>query len=67
MNSSELREILNSRPTVEVWPTAGKALGVSRTSAYAAAASGDIKVIKVGALLRVPSAWLKAQLGWEVV
>ena len=35
---------------------AGQALGVSRNSAYAAAAKGEIPVIKIGRRLLVPKA-----------
>jgi excisionase family DNA binding protein len=35
-------------------PEAGRRLGVGRSSAYAAAAAGEIPVIRVGGLLRVP-------------
>jgi excisionase family DNA binding protein len=35
-------------------PEAGRRLGVSRVSAYAAAAKGEIPTIRIGRLLRVP-------------
>jgi excisionase family DNA binding protein len=35
-------------------PEAGKRLGIGRSAAYAAAASGQLPVIKLGGSLRVP-------------
>jgi excisionase family DNA binding protein len=37
---------------------AAKILGISRNSAYAAAKSGEIPVIKIGKRKLVPQAWL---------
>jgi excisionase family DNA binding protein len=37
-------------------PEAGKKLGLGRNASYAAAARGDIPTIKLGKLLRVPTA-----------
>jgi excisionase family DNA binding protein len=35
-------------------PEAGRQLGIGRSSAYAAAAAGEIPTIRIGGLLRVP-------------
>lgn len=43
-------------------PEAGALLGMSRQSAYAAAARGDLPTIRIGKLLRVPKAALEAML-----
>ena len=40
-------------PTVPLWPTAGRALGLGRTATYAAARDGSIPTIKLG-----PRRWL---------
>jgi excisionase family DNA binding protein len=37
-------------------PEAGKKIGLSRNAAYAAAARGDLPIIKFGKLKRVPKA-----------
>jgi excisionase family DNA binding protein len=37
-------------------PEAGKILGLGRNAAYEAARRGDIPVIRIGKLLRVPTA-----------
>lgn len=49
-------------PTVRLWPEAGKALGVGRSSAYEAAAAGTIPTIRVGKRLVVPTAALRRLL-----
>lgn len=45
---------------------AGRWLGVSRNTAYEAAARGDIPTIKIGRLIRVPVAPFKRLLGISV-
>jgi len=51
-------------PTMSI-VAAGKALGLGRDSSYRAAKRGEIKVLQFGRLGRVPTAWLKKQLGIE--
>jgi hypothetical protein len=60
VTNQELAELLK-HPTVSV-PQAGAALGISRESAYVAAAQGQIKALRLGHLLRVPTKWLREQL-----
>jgi hypothetical protein len=55
-----LQKILDE-PTASI-PDAARALGIARNSAYLAAAEGDIKTIRIGRSLRVPTAWLRAKL-----
>jgi hypothetical protein len=55
-----LQRIL-AEPTTSV-PDAGRALGISRNAAYQAAAEGQIKTVRLGRTLRVPTAWLKSTL-----
>jgi len=43
-------------------PEAGKALGLTRHGAYAAAARGEIPTMRFGRLLRVSKAWLRSRL-----
>jgi excisionase family DNA binding protein len=43
-------------------PEAGKRLGIGRSAAYAAAASGQLPVIRIGGLLRVPLRALERKL-----
>jgi hypothetical protein len=61
---NEVRELLDRHATVPL-VEAGEILGLSRNSTYAAASSGDIKTIKLGRLLKVPSIWLRSQLGLD--
>ena len=56
-----LEEIL-AEPTTTV-PQAGRALGIKgRNQSYEAARRGEIKTMRFGRTLRVPTAWLKRQL-----
>jgi excisionase family DNA binding protein len=43
-------------------PEAGRRLGIGRSAAYAAAASGELPVIRIGGLLRVPLRALERKL-----
>ncbi|MET4295436.1 hypothetical protein ABIB06_005980 [Bradyrhizobium sp. LB8.2] len=62
--NQELQELL-SKPTADV-PEAGRiCYGLSRNGSYDAAKRGDIPTIKVGRLLKVPTAALRKQLGLE--
>ena len=44
-------------------PEAGRLLGLGRNAAYAAAKRGDIPIIRMGRLLRVPKASLHKLVG----
>ena len=50
------------RPTVLLWPTAGEALGLSKTSTYLGAQRGEIPTIRVGRRVVVPTAALRRLL-----
>jgi hypothetical protein len=61
----ELSQIINeirSNLVVPLWPHAGKALGLSRGSTYAAAERGQIPTIRIGRVLRVPTRSLEQML-----
>ena len=62
MSVRQIRKKLTEDLVVSV-EDAGTALGLGRTSAYAAAKSGAIPAIKVGGKLIVPTAPLRALLG----
>lgn len=51
--------LTRDRPLTCSVPEAGRMLGLSRCSAYAAAANGEIPVIRIGRLVRVPIAALE--------
>lgn len=53
------------RPTMNVWPDTGKALGLSRASTYEAVRRGDIPSIRVGGRVLVPTAGLRRMLGLD--
>jgi hypothetical protein len=53
-------------PTVPVWPTTGRALGLSRKSTYAAAQRGDLPgLLKIGGRYVVATAALRRALGLD--
>src|SRR5438876_11720845 len=55
------------QPTVELWPTAGHALGVSRSTIYQAARRGQVPgLLRVGGRYRVAVAELRRALGLDV-
>lgn len=43
-------------------PEAGKRLGIGRSAAYQAAATGELPVLRIGGLLRVPKIALDRML-----
>ncbi len=55
------------RPTIPVWPDAGKALGLSRSATYQAAAVGEIPTIRLGRRIVVPTAALRRMLQLDSV
>lgn len=61
--NDEMKQLL-SKPVITV-VEAGKIYGMCRNAAYAAATNGDIPTIRIGKLLRVPTAMLRKQLGLE--
>jgi hypothetical protein len=63
----EIVHAIETRPTVEVWPIAGPALGYrSKTASYDAARKGLIQVIEMGRKRPVPTRWLRHVLGLDV-
>jgi hypothetical protein len=62
---NEIRKLLDDNLTVQLWPTTGKALNLTRGATYTAARAGEIKTLRFGRLLRVPTVWLRHQLGLE--
>jgi hypothetical protein len=62
--NEELKNLL-SAATADV-PEVGRiCFNLSRNGSYAAASRGEIPTIKVGRLLKVPTAALRKQLGFE--
>jgi hypothetical protein len=59
----EIQKLLNDNAALPLWPEVGALFHMSRPATYRAAASGDIKTIRLGRLMRVPTAWLREQLG----
>jgi hypothetical protein len=46
---------------IPLWPETGQALGLGKNSTYAAAARGEIPIVRFGRLLKVPM-WFYRQL-----
>jgi hypothetical protein len=63
--TNEIRQALDEKLAVPLWPTAGRALDLKRGATYAAAAKGDIPTLNVGRLKRVSTSWLRAKLGLD--
>jgi hypothetical protein len=63
MTANEVHKMLEDNAVVRLWPDAGQALGLTRGAAYRGGVSGDIKTIRVGKVYRVPTQWLREQLG----
>jgi len=60
-----LQKILEM-PTASV-PDAGRAFGIGETAAYDAAKRGEIPTVRFGNRKRVPTSWIKQQLGLDDV
>ena len=60
VTNQELEEVYK-HPTTTV-PIAGKARGLSYQGSYDAAKRGEIKTLRFGHLLKVPTKWLREQL-----
>jgi hypothetical protein len=68
INVMELKEILReirNKPTVPLWPHAGRALGISRGATYQAAANGQIDILEIGRRKLAISATLRRRLGLD--
>lgn len=62
----EIVDQILTRPTVDVWPVAGPALGYkSKSASYDAARKGHIRTIDQGRRKPVPTSWLRGVLGLE--
>jgi hypothetical protein len=61
----EIRRLLDENTAVSLWPEAGTALNLKRGATYRAAEAGEIKTLRFGRLLKVPTSWLRSQLGLE--
>ena len=55
-------ELLSTRPTVSV-PEAAVILSISRGQAYAMANRGDLRVLRIGTRLVIPTDQLRALIG----
>jgi hypothetical protein len=58
----DFTKLLKENAVLPLWPETGRILGLRRGTTYAAARSGHIKTIRIGRLLKVPTAWLRQRL-----
>ncbi len=65
MTAPTIDDLRQWPPTVPLWPDAAGALGLSRTTAYELVRRGELPVrtLRLGRLLRVPTAELLTVLG----
>lgn len=53
-----------AQPTIDLWPTAGQALGMGRDATYKAAQRGEVPgLLRLGGKYRVATAALRQALG----
>lgn len=57
-----IAEIL-AKPTVPLWPHAGRAYGLGKSATYNAAHAGEIEVLRMGRLLKAVCAPMRERLG----
>jgi hypothetical protein len=62
--AATLKEILN-HPTADVPDVGAICFGLSRNASYEAAKKGQIPVIEVGRLKKVPTSWVRRTLQIE--
>ena len=62
MKIADAMQELNTKPLINLWPTAAAILGCSRSEIYAMAARGEIEVLPVGRLKKAITAPLRRKL-----
>jgi hypothetical protein len=65
MSQNEFADWLAQQTSVDLWPTTGRALGLSKPSTYRGASKGEIRCIRVGRRYIVSARWLATALGLE--
>lgn len=63
----EIIQEIRTKPTVPVWPHAGRAQGLTKSATYRALQRGEIEVLKFGQRYKAISAALRKRLGLEAV
>ena len=54
-----------AEPTIQLWPTAGRAMKLGRSATYAAARRGEIPTIRIAGRVVVPTAALRRMLSLD--
>jgi hypothetical protein len=65
MDDYEIRQEILTKLTVKLWPVAGRALGLGKSSSYEGVKSGAIPTIGVNGKHMVPTAFLRRKLGLD--
>jgi hypothetical protein len=66
MKTNPVLPLAEDRPTIPLWPTAGRALGLSRSSTYAAAKRAELPgLLKIGGRYVVATAAFRRALGLD--
>jgi hypothetical protein len=63
MKLQDALQEIRTKPVVNLWPTVGVVLGMSRGSVYGAAARKEIDTIRHGRLIKAVTAPLRKRLG----
>ena len=62
---AEIIAEIRSKPTVPLWPHAGRAYGLGKSATYKAAHAGEIDVVRIGRLLKAVTAPMRNRLGLD--
>jgi hypothetical protein len=63
LSDKQLRQMLDEKLVVSLWPVAGTALGLKRGATYAAAQTGAIETLDISRKKQVATSWLREKLG----
>lgn len=63
---TQTTESNQERETLDLWPTVGRKLGLSRNAVFSAAKLGQIPTIRLGRRILVPKAKFQALLAGEL-
>jgi hypothetical protein len=62
LTDTEISRQVMEKLSVPLWPVAARALNLSRSKAYQAAATGEIPILPGSSRKNVPCPWLRKQL-----
>lgn len=65
MSTNSTLPLAEERPTIPLWPDAGRAYDLGRSASYEAAKRGDIPCIRIGRRWVAVTALVRKQLGLD--